>query len=431
VLGFFILADLDLCLLLLVYKLGYTGVAMKKTSTTLRSKINLAILGLAFFSTAQTEAFFDPYQVYRSQRFDLAIDTQFYKTTANFDSNGEKVDLAFENSYQIIDVNPQLRWGMFRDFGVRVGSNIATAESVDPIDTRGNSSFNRLEFGADYQLFNLENFQTILDFEYSHPLEKISETQDDVLNGNGASEIKPTLILRGDFGSFYPYVYVGGNIRSEGLSALATYGGGGEFRFSELGFGAALDGFSSVKDDDFTNTASRRNIVTTRVNGGSKKYYSINPNSLAAEIFLTFAMTDFIKFKAYGGADVIGSNYSQGFFAGTALTLTLNYGNNDHSEERATRSKRPTTKKAKAKAKPVESGFREDTEDGVDQNYFKSVDPSNDDYVQPIEEEQPQVQPESQNGTGSSVDPSVQNDMDQLGYTIKLKKLKKKKKPSQ
>ncbi|MCM2354814.1 MAG: hypothetical protein NDI63_14435, partial [Pseudobdellovibrio sp.] len=59
-LGFFILADLDLCLLLLVYKLGYTNVAMKKTSTTLRSKVNLAILGLALFSTAQAKAFFDP-----------------------------------------------------------------------------------------------------------------------------------------------------------------------------------------------------------------------------------------------------------------------------------------------------------------------------------------------------------------------------------
>lgn len=401
---------------------------MKKTSTTLRSKINLAILAGAFFLTAPTKAFFDPYQVYRSQRFDFGLDTQFYKTTANFDANGEKRDLAFENSYRIIDFNPQLRWAMFRDFGVRVGANIASAESVDPIDTRSNSSFNRLDFGADYQLFNLENFQTILDFEYSHPLEKINETQDDVLNGNGASEVKPTFMLRGDFGSFYPYAYLGANFRSEGLSTLATYGGGAEFRFSELGVGAALDGFSSVKDDEFTNTALRRNTVTTRVSGGSKKYYSINPNSLAAEIFLTFAMTDFIKFKAYGGADVTGSNSSQGFFAGAVLTLTLNYGNNDPNEDLSIRRARPATKKVKAQAKkpPVDGSFREDTEDGVDQNYFKSLDPSNEDYIEPIEEEKPL--PESQNGTGSSVDPTLQNDLDQLGYSIKLKKLKKKKK---
>ncbi len=423
--GLLILADLDLCLLLFIYKLGYTGVAMKKTSNTLRSKVNFVVLTMTLFSTAQSWAFFDPYQVYRPQRFDLAVDAQFYKTTANFDSGGEKIDLPFENSFQIIDVNPQLRWGMFRDLGVRLGANIGSSESVDPINTRNNSTVNRVDVGADYQLLNYESFQTIVDFEYSHPMEKIDVATDSSLNSNGASEIKPTLIMRMDLGSFYPYAYLGGNIRNEGLSTLLTYGVGGEFRFSELGLGAVVEGFSSVKDDEFTNSASRRDLITTRVNGGSKKFYSINPNALAAEVFLNFAMTEWIKFKAYGGADVTGSNTSQGFFVGGALTLTLDYGNgsDDLEEQRVIRRSQRPAKKVK---KPVDNGFKESTDDGVDQNYFKSVDPSNDDYVQPIEEEQ--QQPAPQNGTSSSVNPSTQGDLDQLGYQIKLKKLKKKKK---
>lgn len=401
---------------------------MKKTSNTLRSKANILIVSLlmllTLFSTAQSWAFFDPYQVYRPQRFDLAVDTQFYKTTANFDSGGQKTDLAFENSFQIIDVTPQLRWGMFRDLGVRIGGNIGSAESVDPIDTRSNSTFNRVDVGADYQLLNFESFQTIVDFEYSHPMEKIETTTDSSLNNNGASEIKPTLIMRMDAGSFYPYAYVGGNIRSEGLSTLLTYGVGGEFRFSELGLGAVVEGFSSVKDDEFTNSASRRDLITTRVNGGSKKFYSINPNSLAAEVFLNFAMTEWVKFKAYGGTDVTGSNTSQGFFVGGALNFALDYGNggDDLEEQRVIRR----SQRAKKVKKPVDKGFRESTEDGVDQNYFKSVDPGSDDYVQPIEEEE--QQPAPQNGTSSSVNPSTQSELDQLGYQIKLKKLKKKKK---
>ena len=417
---FFMTADLDLCLLLLVYKLGYTDVAMKKTSNTLR----FVVLSLTLLSSAQSWAFFDPYQVYRPQRFDLSVDTQFYKSTANFDSGGEKTDLPFENSYQLIDVSPQLRWGMFRDLGVRLGGNIGTSESVDPINTRNNSTFNRIDVGADYQLLNFESFQTIIDFEYSHPMEKIETNTDSSLNSNGATEIKPTVIMRMDVGSFYPFAYLGGNIRGEGLSTLLTYGVGGEFRFSELGLGAALDGFSSVKDDEFTNSATRRDIITTRVNGGSKKFYSINPNGLAAEIFLNFAMTDWMKFKAYGGADVTGSNTSQGFFVGGALTLTLDYGDGSHDdvEEQRVIRRNQRVKKTKAKSN---NGFQESTEDGVDQNYFKSVDPNNEEYIQPIEEQPPQ------NGTSSSVDPSnsaTQSDLDQLGYQIKLKKLKKKKK---
>ncbi|MES2802763.1 MAG: hypothetical protein V4654_09750 [Bdellovibrionota bacterium] len=398
---------------------------MKKTSNTLRSKVNFIVLSLTLFSTAQSWAFFDPYQVYRPQRFDLAVDTQFYKTTANFDSGGEKTDLAFENSFQIVDVSPQLRWGMFRDLGVRLGGNVGSSESVDPINTRNNSTFNRLDVGADYRLLNYESFQTILDFEYSHAIEKVQTATDSSLNSNGASEIKSTLIMRLDLGSFYPYTYIGANIRSEGLSTLLTYGVGGEFRFSELGLGAVVEGFSSVKDDEFTNSASRRDLITTRVNGGSRKFYSINPNALAAEVFLNFAMTEWIKFKAYGGADVTGSNTSQGFFVGGALTFTLDYGSggDDLEEQRVIRR----SQRAKKVKKPVDNSFKESTDDGVDQNYFKSVDPSNDDYVQPIEEEEEQ-QPAPQNGTGSSVNPSTQSDLDQLGYQIKLKKLKKKKK---
>lgn len=407
---------------------------MKKTSNTLHSKNKFVVLSLSLlltlFSPAQSRAFFDPYQVYRPQRFDLAVDTQFYKTTANFDSGGEKTDLPFENSFQIIDFNPQLRWGIYRDLGVRLGGNVGSAESVDPLNTRNNSTFNRLDVGADYQLLNYESFQTILDFEYSHAMEKIETATDSALNNSGASEIKPTVILRADLGSFYPFAYLGGNIRSEGLSTLLTYGVGGEFRFSELGLGAVIEGFSSVKDDEFTNSASRRDLITTRVNASSKKFYSINPNSLAAEVFLTFAMTESIKFKAYGGTDVTGSNTSQGFFVGGALTFSLNYGNgaNDVEEQRVIRRSRPA-KKVKA---PVNNEFQENTEDGVDQNYFKPVDPSNDDYVQPIQEGEEEQQPtpkngSSQNGTGS-IDSGTQSDLDQMGYQIKLKKLKKKKK---
>lgn len=367
---------------------------MKKKFTT------ACFTGLIFFAL-NSWSFLDPYQVYKPYRLDIAIDTQFYKTTANFDSNGEKVNLPFDNTFQIIDVNPQLRWGITQDLGLRLGGNIGSSESVDPTNTRTNSTFNRVDVGADYLLLDFDSFQTILDFEYSHAIEKVEATTDSALNSNGANEVKPTVLLRMDLDSFYPYAYIGGNFRSEGLSTLMTYGAGGEFRFSEMGLGAAIKGFATVKDDEFTNSPTGRDSVTSRVNAGSKKFYSINPNSMATELFLNFAMTNDIKFKVYGGADIIGSNTSQGFHAGAMLTYALDF---DGGKERVQRTKK-------------RGGFKEDTDDGVDQNYFKPIDENKDDYVQPLDE-----QPSSQ------VDPATQNDLDELGYTIKLKKLKKKKK---
>lgn len=402
---------------------------MKKIFTT-------ACLTSLILWSAQSWSYFDPYQVYRSGRWDLGLDTQYYKTTANFDSGGEKVDLAFENSYQLIDITPQVRWGVTRQIGVRVGGNIGNAESVDPVTTRANSTFNRMDFGADYLLINYPSFQTIIDFEYSHPFEQIDANTDDALNGVGAYEAKPTAILRMDLDSFYPYTYLGANFRGEGLSTLLNYGLGAEFRFSELGLGASLDGYTSISDDQYTDQASRRNNVTTRVNAGSKKFYSVNPNSLSTEIFLNFAMTDSTRFKFYGGADLTGSNTSQGFFAGATLTFALDQG----TPERVQR----TTRQQKNKKAKVESAFTEDTEDGVDQNYFKPVETKDEKYIKPmdeemeLEEEQPLVPKTSydedqENQNAAVADPATQKELDQLGYTIKLKKMKKKKKqqPSQ
>lgn len=417
---------------------------MKKNSTTARSKVklkksdllvmtsltpcrqaisltvNLTIsLLLSMLYSQSTQASFDPYQVYSKQRFDFSLDSSFYKTTANFNADGEKVDLFSGNSFQLIDINPQLRWGLQKNLGLRVGGHMGISESVDPLNTRTNSTLSRIDLAADYLLFGSDSsgysgqFQAIIDLEISQPIDKVDPNGDSVLNNDGATEIKPTVIGRMNFEQFYPYAYVGLNSRSEGLSTLLNYGVGSEFRFSELGLGAALEGFATIKDDEFTNAVSRRDNLTTRVNAGSKKFYSVNPNLLAAEVFLNFAMTQEFKLKIYGGADLIGSNISQGYFLGGTLTYIL-----DFSKPTATPSKKKRPR------------FQEDTDDGVSQDYFKPVAPPEDNqYVQPIEEDMTTYESNSEDKI--QVDSGVQDDLDQVGYTLKLKKINKKKKKKQ
>ena len=67
--------------------------------------------------------------------------------------------------------------------------------------------------------------------------------------------------------------------------------------------------------------------------------------------------------------------------------------------------------------------FQEDTQDGVNQDYFKPVSPSRDNYVQPIEEISPSV-----NEQQDQEKQQLKKQMNELDYTIKLKKIKKKKK---
>ena len=424
---------------------------MKKLNYRVKKCFNAFILYVVYsiliFDYAN--AFLSPDQVYKNGRFDLAVESDYFRSTQNFDANGTQQTLLNSNSYQLINVNPQIRWGILKDLGIRAGFNIATAESADLYATRKNSTFNRIDFGLDYLLIDTSGFQGILDFEYAYAPDKILTNTDSVINGPGASEIKPSFIVRMPVEHLYPYGLIGINYRSEGLSTLLTYGLGAEYHFSEMGLGSALNGYSTIKNDDNSNNALVRDTITTRVNAGSKKFYSINPNLLTTEMFLKFLMTDNTMVKAFACYDVYGSNVAQGFTVGATLTFSidssLGFGQSAsyRSDSRSMLRKQntnsmnrqnPTTnikKSNNASPTPRVSEeptlFKEDTNDGVNQDYFKPVTPQKEEYIQPIDQNNSQIEssPSQNDSMSSSNDEALKNDLDQLGYTIKLRKKKK------
>ncbi len=387
-----------------------------------------------------------PYQVFKEGQFDLDIETQYYKSTANFDADGKRTDLAIGNYYQIIDFSSAVRWGFSDGIGFKAGFNVGNTESSNFVATRTNSVFNRIDIGADYLLLDTSTFQIFAELMYSHALEKVSQSGDQVLTSNGASEIKPTLYARMDFDDFYPFAYIGANVRGEELSTLLTYGGGGEFRFESFGLGAAISGFTSVKDDKYTNQALVRDNVTMNVNAGSKKYFSINPSWLSSEFFVNFALVDEAFIKLYAVYDVAGSNMSQGIGGGAQVTILFDGlfggssggsgsgsgsgGSGSGSSSGGSTKSKPRSVERSQKQKSTSPGqFQEDTQDGVNQDYFKPVTPSQDSYVQPIEESGPSAsEQEQQELRDRQEKQELKKQMNELDYTIKLKKIKKKKK---
>lgn len=426
---------------------------MKKLNYRVKKCFNAFILYMvcSILISDYANAFLSSDQVYKNGRFDLAIESDYFKSTQNFDASGSQQALLNSNSYQLINVNPQIRWGVFKDLGIRAGFNIATAESADLYATRKNSTFNRIDFGLDYLLIDSSGVQAILDFEYAYAPDKIPSNTDTVINGPGASEIKPTLILRMPIQHLYPYGLIGINYRSEGLSTLLTYGLGAEYHFSEIGLGAALNGYATIKNDDNSNNVIVRDTITTRVNAGSKKFYSINPNLLSPEIFLKFLMTDNTMVKAFARYDVYGSNVAQGLTFGATLTLSLDsslgfgqsnsYRNDNRSMPRKQNTNQvirqtPATTRQKnngsggsitPRVSEEPTLFKEDTNDGVNQDYFKPVTPQKEEYIQPIDQNNSQIEssPDQNETITPNPDESLKNDLDQLGYTIKLRKKKK------
>ena len=364
----------------------------------------LCVLTLASRSRAS-----EVFKNFTEGQFDSSFSVDYFKTEANYSAEGATTALVNGNNFSIYDINFLGRYVLLTNFGIFSALNIGNAESSNAIATRKNSTLNNLTFGGDYMVYKQGVFSSYLDISYDLPLEKIKTDTDSALNNDGAGQLKISLTSVLDYAGYVPYGQIGLNYRTEGLSTLLTYRTGIEFRFEEpFALGLGLAGYVSVKDDAKTSAALERDNITQRVNAGSKRFYSVNPNSLDSDFYFKYIHDQDLTIKAGGGLTLIGSNSAQGYHAGFAILWSLG--------RKAFSNVVPQQKKAKPAAAPR---FQEDTNDGVNQDYFKTVKPTKEEYVKPVDEEstivtKPAVQKSTPRG----------NDKD---YKIKLKKIRKKK----
>ncbi len=303
----------------------------------------------------------------------LAID--YFKTDANFDSSGQRQNLLNGSTYQVINFEPKMNYNVSSSLNFDGSFNIAQAESNDTFFNRKNSVVNYFNLGADYLILSDVWYRFLVQISYKHPLRKNDVLADDVLTSDGATEIHPELNLNLDFeGDIYSFIKSGIIFRGEGLSTLATYSLGSEFRFENLGVGAQLSGKLSIKNDEKTDQAFYRESLTGKVNAGSFKYNTVNPNIHTAEALVNFPIAEKGLLKFIFGYNLLGSNSALGYTVGLDFGWKFNLDSN--ILKKSTRPKNDSI--------VVDPNFQLDTNDGVNQEYFKPVTPIKQEYIQQI-----------------------------------------------
>ncbi len=378
---------------------------------------------LLFVSTAShADSIF---QGYNSGHFDFDASLDYFKTTSNFLPDGSKLKLPSGNQFQSINSLIGARYVFFDDLGLFGKMGVGNAESKDSLSTRTNSTVSHVLIGADYRIFKFDAWTVTALLSYSQALEKISATTDSALNNDGANEVKAFLESSYKLGDFVPYAKAGINYRSEGLSTLFLYTLAAEIRSTSLAGGAAINGLMSIKDDEKTNTPGDREAITNRVNGGSKRYDSINPNLTDLEIYLKYKMYNDLVFKLTTSYTLAGSNSAEGLQFG--LAATWSFGQHvKKSSAKKLETLKPVT------LDPTDKNFKEDTNDGVNQDYFKPVTPSKSDYIEQIDGSsenlrnatEPDVEAaplKTKIKPKAALNPALEKD-----YKIKIKKKKKK-----
>lgn len=387
-------------------------------------KIIMPVLLLTIFNTTVlADEIFRPYFPGRAD-FNFTVD--YFKTTANFISDGSKTDMLSGMYFQNIDTTFGARYVLLENLGFSTALKVGNSESTDAVATRRNSSLSKILLGSDYQVFNTGFWNLTADLSYSQAIEKVDPATDSALNNDGANEIQGGLRTSLDFDRFAPFGQIGINYRTEGLSTLLLYSGGLEFRFESIKLGGLVTGYSTLKEDENTAKPFIRDLVTGRVDAGSKKYYSVNPTLLDSELYLQYNFDRNLSFKTFGGYTLIGTNTAVGFHMGAAVTW--GFGGEESNPQRSSLTKGNQNKKSNLKntlsMDPSDKQFSEDTNDGVNQDYFKPVIPTQDHYI-----EQLKGSPKSlQNATEIEPQEAPFNaNTFEKDYKIKLKKKKKKK----
>jgi hypothetical protein len=301
---------------------------------------------------------FDEHRPWTYQLWDLEAQLLFYNATANYSRSGGSFDrLPSGNSYQLLTTDLRARYVLTRSLALSGGLQIAYAESKNSITTRTNSSITEVNLNLETLLSRSKNYDLITDFTAVMPVEKVSTSDDKVLTGEGAMQLGGRFLARARWGFLRPFLFFGYLYRDGGRASQVPYGLGSEIKMGRSFFGAEVRGFQSLSKDDFTDTPSFRENVSSR-NGDALRFFTVNPHLLETNLWWRMQPLKGVGIKILGGSSITGSATAAGWNVGA----TLNYRFSGEAPESKS-------------VIPQQHNFEIPTEDGVDQSLFEEAAP--------------------------------------------------------
>lgn len=352
----------------------------------------------------------DNYKEYKRDHLDVEASTNFFYSEANYPKDGgSPANLLSGNHFQVLDATFSARYVPRRTWSLFGWGNVATAESKDSISTRSNSSLSEAGIGADFLMYS-EAFQLIPEVALVMPFENIDPASDNVANSEGVTEFRSRLIAQMDLNGTRPYGWLGFNYRSDGRSFLMPWGVGLQFKMTRFQLGAELFGYQSVSDD--TNNTALRTSYISGVQAGSLKFYSQNPSLMDTQIYGTWNVSRKWSLQANGGVTLMGSSNAAGYHVGGFIRYSFDFteGYSQGDDYQPVDSSVPQGRSQMYDRSDNISSektrrFKEETDDGVDQNLFR-----------PQPTKKPKVS-----------DEELRRQLDQTEFEVELKSNKKKK----
>lgn len=261
-------------------------------------------------------------------RFHLSPNVYYFKSEANYDSSGGSYDdLPNGGYYQNISGNLNTAYDMNSHWRVLAGLRLAHATSDDGTFQRTASELNEITLGFLLTPYYAVSTRVYLELIGTIALNTFDDTTDEVITGEGTHNVMAGAKVSQMLSSLELFASLHLQYFSDGRSARIPWRIGSTLHLGALKLIGSLFGYQSVVDDELTDTPAQRTQVTTRVNGASQRYYSVNPSLLDTQAGIAFQPFPDLQMELGATKTLNGESAAEGL--GAYLAVTMYWGGDD------------------------------------------------------------------------------------------------------
>ena len=262
----------------------------------------------------------------KNKPLSVQIQTEFYRSNSNYagarvNSLGDYDPLPKENYFEYFAFHPSVRYyplPHYMSFELFANSFYASSKTLNT----NRSVFRPTVLGGGVSVYHkFKKLYTGFELRGGYPLVGNFQNANELIIGDSSYFVEPGvwLLFQGSK-FFYLYYNLSFRYRIFSLSSVLFNRLGGVLQTQYIDAGFSIDTFTSVLDDQFTLQPEKRWNLLKHVNGGSFRFYSVNPYLLSLTTWMEFKFQPLFATLYFNG-NTFGDRYARGLTFGVMTKL--------------------------------------------------------------------------------------------------------------